>query len=400
MLHSQEKLTPEQKQMARRRRILQGRATQGICILAAFAAISLFAAGWLLLRQDRTFSDSENRMLAQKPAPTLASLADGSFAEGLERWYADQFPGRDLWITADLTFQRALGVREMNGVYLGADGYLLEAPAQEDAAQLGQTEAAICAFAAQHPDIRLTAAIVPNAWGVLSEKLPAGAPVEDQKALIDAIDQAMPDVRTANLTEALRSRRSEPLYYRTDHHWTSLGAYYAYQQLCDALGLTPFDTAAHTALTADRFYGTHYSKARTWNAVPDTITWYDLPNQLTIYNVTAAGQPTDGTDTGLYDTDKLSVYDKYAMFLHGNNGLSRVQGDGTGKILVIKDSYANCFVPYLTANYADIDVVDFRNYNFGLDQLIADNDYDQILVLYSFDSFKSDPYLYRAGVTG
>ena len=212
VLHSQEKLTPEQKEMARRRRILQGRAAQGICILAAFAAISLFAAGWLLLRQDRTFSDSENRMLAQKPAPTLASLADGSFAGGIERWYADQFPGRDLWITADLTFQRALGVREMNGVYLGADGYLLEAPAQEDAAQLGQTEAAICAFAAQHPDIRLTAAIVPNAWGVLSEKLPAGAPVEDQKALIDAIDQAMPDVRTANLTEALRSRRSEPLY--------------------------------------------------------------------------------------------------------------------------------------------------------------------------------------------
>ena len=99
-------------------------------------------------------------------------------------------------------------------------------------------------------------------------------------------------------------------------------------------------------------------------------------------------------------TNKLNVYDKYAMFLHGNNGLSRVEGDGSGKILVIKDSYANCFVPYLTANYAAIDVVDFRNYNYGLDQLIADNDYDQILVLYSFDSFKGDPYLYRAGVTG
>ena len=91
-----------------------------------------------------------------------------------------------------------------------------------------------------------------------------------------------------------------------------------------------------------------------------------------------------------------------AMFLHGNNGLSRIKGDGTGhgRILVIKDSYANCFVPYLTANYADIDVVDFRNYNYGLDQLIADNGYDQILVLYSFDSFKSDPYLYRAGAAG
>ena len=79
------------------------------------------------------------------------------------------------------------------------------------------------------------------------------------------------------------------------------------------------------------------------------------------------------------------------MFLHGNNGLSRVEGDGTGKILVIKDSYANSFVPYLTANYAAIDVVDFRNYNYGLDQLIADNDYDAILVLYSYSSFTSDP---------
>ena len=190
------------------------------------------------------------------------------------------------------------------------------------------------------------------------------------------------------------------IYYRTDHHWTSLGAYYAYSQLCQTLGLTPFDTAAHTALTANGFYGTHYAKARTWNAVPDVITYYDLANTLTVWNVTAAGQPTEGQTTGLYDTDKLSVYDKYAMFLHGNNGLSRVQGNGSGRILVIKDSYANCFVPYLTANYADIDVVDFRNYNYGLDKLIADNGYDQILVLYNFDSFKSDPYLYRAGVQG
>ena len=100
------------------------------------------------------------------------------------------------------------------------------------------------------------------------------------------------------------------------------------------------------------------------------------------------------------DLDKLKVYDKYAMFLHGNNGLSRVEGDGEGKILVIKDSYANSFVPYLTANYAAIDVVDFRNYNYGLDQLIAANDYDQILVLYSYASFTTDPYLYRAGVAG
>ena len=73
-------------------------------------------------------------------------------------------------------------------------------------------------------------------------------------------------------------------------------------------------------LTADGFYGTHYSKARTPDAEPDTITYYDLPNELTIYSVSGPGQPADGETTGLYDTAKLDVYDKYAMFLHGNNG--------------------------------------------------------------------------------
>ena len=244
--------------------------------------------------------------------------------------------------------------------------------------------------------------LAPAASDIYPENVPTAAPLLDEDVYLDQLAQAVQEAggRFVDVRDALRSHKSEYIYYRTDHHWTSLGAYYAYQQLCSTLSLVPFDTTAYTAQTADGFYGTHYSKARTWNAVPDTITWYDLPNSLTIYNVTAPGQPSDGETTGLYDTDKLSVYDKYAMFLHGNNGLSRVEGSGTGRILVLKDSYANCFVPYLTANYAQIDVVDFRNYNYGLDQLIADNDYDQILVLYSFDSFKSDPYLYRAGVAG
>ena len=266
---------------------------------------------------------------------------------------------------------------------------------------LPKNTAAVEALCQRHPG-KVDVLLAPAASVIYPENVPANAPLLDEDAYLDQLSAAVQAAggRFVDVRQTLAEHKDEYIYYRTDHHWTSLGAYYAYQQLCGTLSLTPFDPAAHTALTAENFYGTHYSKARTWNAVPDTITYYDLPNSLTIYNVTAAGQPADGQTTGLYDTDKLNVYDKYAMFLHGNNGLSRIEGDGTGRILVIKDSYANCFAPYLTANYAQIDVVDFRNYNYGLDQLIADNDYDQILVLYSFDSFKSDPYLYRAGVAG
>ena len=209
----------------------------------------------------------------------------------------------------------------------------------------------------------------------LLSDIPGSDQAQAEKDILAGMGQ---NVKTIPLHDVMMSHRTEDIYFRTDHHWTSAGAYYAYKLLCDTLGLTPFDPSAHTVLAADGFYGTHYSKARTWNAEPDTITWYDLQNSLTVWNVTGPGQPTEGTTTGLYDLDKLEVYDKYAMFLHGNNGLSRVEGDGEGKILVIKDSYANSFVPYLTANYAAIDVVDFRNYNYGLDQLIADNGYDPV----------------------
>mgnify|MGYP000370354246 CR=1 FL=1 len=368
--------------------------TSFFCLLLAVSAL----IG--LLMPDRYYSEREKRTLTQKPKFTVADFISGKFSGELEKYLTDQVPLRDGWVTMKTYMELAIGKRESGGVYICKDKYLMDKFTSYSKKQLAANAAALAdlqeKLAAE--GVSMNTILVPMAAQVLTEKLPAYAPVADYTAILQVLTDA--GVDTTDVFFTLAAHSSENIYYRTDHHWTSLGAYYAYQQLCGALGLTPFDPAAHTALTAENFYGTHYSKARTWNAVPDTITYYELQNALTIWNVTGPGQPTEGTTTGLYDTDKLNVYDKYAMFLHGNNGLSRVEGDGSGKILVLKDSYANCFVPYLTANYAAVDVVDFRNYNYGLDQLIADNDYDQILVLYSFDSFKGDPYLYRAGVAG
>ena len=256
-------------------------------------------------------------------------------------------------------------------------------------------------LSARYPG-KVYAMVVPAASVIYPERVPAAAPILDETVYLNQIQTAVEESggTFVSVEQTLADHKDEYIYYRTDHHWTTLGAYYAYSQLCDLLGLTPFDLDSHQAVEIPDFYGTFYSRARTWNAQPDTLTYYDLDNPMTIYTVTGAGMPDAGETTGLYDLAKLGVYDKYAVFLHGNNGLSRVEGDGEGRILVIKDSYANSLVPFLTANYAEIDVVDLRNYNYGLDTLIADNDYDQILVLYSFDSFKSDPYLYRAGIEG
>ena len=374
-------------------------------------AFSLFFVGLFaldLVTPDRAYSELENTTLSQRPSLSSFS-ADGlnKFFTAYTKYVKDQVAGRDNWVALQSTVETKVMQKEQSGgILLGKEHMMFPRTyglVSSETRTLPKNTAALEALCQRYPGL-VNVMLVPAASAVYPENVPAGAPLLDEDRYLDALSEAVQTAggRFVDVRQTLADHKGEYIYYRTDHHWTSTGAYYAYQQLCTALGLTPFDPSAHTARTAEGFYGTHYSKARTPDAEPDTITYYDLPNALTIYTVTAPGQPAEGETTGLYDTDKLSVYDKYAMFLHGNNGLSRIKGNdtGRGRILVIKDSYANCFVPYLTANYADIDVVDFRNYNYGLDQLIADNGYDQILVLYSFDSFKSDPYLYRAGAAG
>ena len=371
-------------------------------------AFSLFFVALFVLDMatpDRAYSEMENTTLTQRPKLTAVSV-DGlnSYFTNYTKYVKDQVFGRDQWISLQSLAETTLFQKtQSGGILLGEEHRMFArhySILPNESKTWGKNLAAVQSLSQRYPG-KVNFMLVPSASVIYPEDLPAGAPQIDEEAILASVRDSGTDYGNfIDVTSALREHKEEYLYYRTDHHWTTLGAYYAYEAFCKELGLTPFDRSAHTAETAENFYGTHYSKARTWNAEPDTITWYDLQNKLTIWNVTGPGQPAEGTETGLYDTEKLKVYDKYAMFLHGNNGLSRVEGDGTGKILVIKDSYANSFVPFLTANYAAIDVVDFRNYNYGLDQLIAANDYDAILVLYSYSSFTSDPYLYRAGVAG
>ena len=372
---------------------------------------SVFFVGMFLLdcvTPDRTVSELENTTLTQRPKVTaqiLSSAGLNRFFNDYTQYTKDQIPGRDAWISLQSFVETALLQKtQSGGILLGDKGQMFDCTyglVSSEERTLPRNIAAVASLAARCPG-KVYVMVAPAASSIYPERVPAHAPLLQEESYLSQIQAAVEQAGGVYLPlkDALSAHKDEYIYYRTDHHWTTQGAYYAYSELCSALGLEPFDRAAHTAVDVPDFYGTFYSRARTWNAQPDTLTYYDLDNPLTIYTVTGPGMPTEGQTTGLYDLDKLDVYDKYAAFLHGNNGLSRVEGDGEGRILVIKDSYANSFVPFLTANYAQIDVVDLRNYNYGLDGLIAENGYDQILVLYSFDSFKSDPYLYRAGIEG
>ena len=369
----------------------------------------LFFAGLLtldLITPDRARSELENTNLTQRPKLTALS-ADGlnSFFTNYTKYVKDQVFARDGWISLQSAVETVLLQKTENGgILLGEDGKMFPRTyglLSTEERTLPKNIAALEALSQRYPG-KVTVMLAPSAACVEPEAVPAYAPLLDEDAYLDQIAQAVEEAggRFLDLRPVLKEHKEEYIYYRADHHWTTLGAYYGYSAFCEALGLTPFDRDAHTAVEVEDFYGTHYSKARTWNAQPDTLTYYELDNRMTVYKITGPGMPETGEEHGLYDLDKLSVYDKYAAFLYGNNGLSRIEGEGEGRILVLKDSYANCFVPYLTANYAEIDVLDFRNYNYGLDKLAEENQYDQILVLYSFDGFKNDMFFYRAGIAG
>lgn len=366
----------------------------GVPLLAASALLLLGLAIANLVWPKRDMIELENRKAAQFPAFSVEALLDGRWQSGFARWMQDQFLLRDAWINTqraadEIVFQKA----EEDGILLGKDQWMFTKLFTIDDATRQQTAKnvqAVAEFAARYPG-KVTFLLAPSASVIYPEALPAGAPMADENALLDDIfAQVGESAAVIDLREPFTARRDEYLYFKTDHHWTTNGAYRAYEQFCALKGLTPFDRDAHEAVTVEDFQGTHYAATRLWDVENDTITYYPLPNQMTIYNITGEAQYEPMTTENLINTDKFATRDKYAAFLDGNNGYSVIEGDGEGSILVVKDSYANSFIPYLTANYEKIGVVDFRNFKYGLDSTIEREGYDEVLILYNFQTFIAD----------
>ncbi|MBC5580240.1 hypothetical protein H8S23_01835 [Anaerofilum sp. BX8] len=391
-------------------------------ILLFFAFILLYSVADSMVN-DRRESELENRKLAQKPAMTvknlLAAKETEKFSYLYEQYINDQFLGRDGWISLKSRAESVLLKTENNGVLYGKDGTMYQKFFVLDTAAGGGTQLEtnienVRQFIARHPGL-VKVMIVPSADMVVTDKLPLAAPFVDEAPWMAQMAQVFAgDAVFLDPTQTLRGHADEYLFYRTDHHWTTLGAYYAYLQYAGAAGRDAASAAGLVPTQVGDFLGTLYSKTKLYNAQADLLSYYpQLDGQMTIVQLLdkadrdavqqayEAGQMSEEAYAqvadrvvDLYETDKLSTRDKYAMFLYGNNGFSRIEGEGKGKVLVIKDSYANCFVPFLTADYAQIDVVDLRSLKgTTVDALIAENSYDDVLVLYNFQSFSSDTNL-------
>ena len=352
----------------------------------------LLGIGTGILVKDREFSDSENRMLAQFPEIGFSSLFDGSFLEGLGDYTADQFPGRDAWITLNLKMNMALGQKEAGGVYLCQDGYLIQVPQEPNWVQAERNLAAAETFAAKYPDLNMVMTVAPNAVTVLSGLLPANAPARDQREDIAWIQGQLNAVQFCDVTDALAAHSDEYIFYKTDHHWTSLGAKYAFYAMAEHMNLAPIKEGDYTAYpVSNTFQGTLSSKSGSHTS-SDTVEIY-IPHSGIDYYVTYAD--TGENISSLYRRSALNEKDHYTVFFGGNHARVDITTTAdTGRcLLLFKDSYANCMVQFLFPYYDHITMIDPRYYYDNIDLVIKSESITDVLFLYNADTFLNDTSL-------
>lgn len=418
MDHSASLSTSTIRRLRRRAEVL----TVGI-----ITAFILCFSVWCLVAPKQTFSENENRALASWPVYSFATLKDGSYMSGIQTYLSDHFPLRDPFMTLKTKYEMLSGREEINDIYLAKDGYYIEAyktPKQQKKiiTQFQKLQDAITTDAKENVRVML----VPTAISTYNAKLPSCAPDQGVLRQVDTMNEiyaALPNMQKVDAWSALQTAAAQEntdrtqasgdadgaqpvadagdadrdtstadgLYYHTDHHWTTHGAYVGYQAYCNAAGLSPIPEAdfQKTCVTTD-FHGTIFSKLHDSTVPGDAITLYEYPaNQLTV------SYPDTGevTDT-LYNRDYLAQKDKYSVFLNNLHPLVEItnaRADSDRQLVLIKDSYANSMVPFLVHHYQKIYVFDTRYYRFGPSSFINEHpEVTDVLLLYNMNTIDTD----------
>lgn len=340
--------------------------------------------------EDRLFSEYENRILAAKPELNRETLRNGSYMKDYEAYVTDQFISRDTWITIKTWGDTCLQKRAINGVYLGKDEYLFQQHLEEDIKMhLADDKIELLKTLVERYHAKIM--LVPTADNIMSDKLPVNAIYYDQKKFLDQVTAEVGAGNVIDVYEALEEHSREEIYYRTDPHWTTLGAYYGYQAWVSGMRrfAFPYDTDKLVTVSED-FLGTLHSMINI-NRKPESIQIFPETLKRPV-SITYDFQTHSQT---LYEDKYLETKNQYGYFLDDNHAFIQIEtGYKNGKeIVIIKDSYANCFIPLLTPHYEKIYVIDLRYCRGKLYDLIDENTTSlrpDVLVLYNCISFIRD----------
>ena len=349
----------------------------------AIAPIALIA----LPKSD--FSENENRALASFPEFSFSSLASGSYNSMIEEYTVDHFPARDFFVGMKTKFELLTGKKEINGVYVCKNGYYMDVYKKPQHTKQFIDGVNELDSSLERAEVQLM--LVPTACCVMSEYLPKNADCYDQLETIDEIYSSV-SCRTINVSDILiENKDSRKLYYKLDHHWTTGAAYLAYAKFCEKNFLALEKESDYDIVSVtDSFKGTTFSKVNDYSAKGESIERYDLPG----LEVKVTYDDTGETSRSMYAPIYLEKKDKYSYFLNNLHYLLTIENENAKtdeEIVVVKDSYANCFIPFIASQYKKIYVIDPRNYNDVISDFVNEHEnVKTVLVLYNVGTLDTD----------
>ncbi len=361
-----------------------------------FIAFVFGLAIWFVVNPKADYSSSEKRYLQQFPETSVDTVLSGEFSEKFETYFADHFPQRNMWVGLNSYYNLGIGLNGRNGVYNSADGYLINVPVDKEN-YVRKNIRVLAEFKEKIGDVPMTVMLAPSTGYIATDKLPLihDSYNDDTYFAETAKTLGESGVNFVDLRETFKQKYAEgvQLYYRTDHHWTTDGAYEGYVKLCEKLGVQPADKDSFAKTAYGGFYGTTYSTSGYWLTKPDSITVYDN-QENTDKNITVKISE-DGKDNhygSMFFYNHIDEDDKYPVFLDGNHALTEIQNKNAknGTIVVIKDSFSHSLAPFLAENYSKVVLVDLRYYKQSVSDLIKKENPEQVVALYGIDNLATD----------
>ena len=362
--------------------------------IAIFFLLPMILLLGSIFSPDRESSQRENRNLTQLPKLTAASLFSGDYMTRFEKYMSDQVVGRDGFVAAKTFLNRATGKTEQNGVYIGEDGWLFEEPSKYDDEKVTETVDAIRSFFEECEIEHQMFVLVPNSSEIVTDKLPKHLSFESQENQIQKIYSRLPEkINCIDAEGALKNGGSpEKLYYKSDHHWTSYGAKSVFDTVAKSWELDVYSVNYQTYALSDSFFGTLSSSSGIYDN-PDVIEAIIPENSAGTYIVLNSSQKTKSVS--MFDLSKLENGNQYEVFLGGNfSKLTITTTSNTeNKLLLFKDSYANCMLPMLTPFFKEIVVVDARYFTDDIRAVVNDGEFTHMMFLYNVNTFLEDTSL-------
>ena len=377
-----------------KKRIVLNKTKEGkhVNIFLIFTMVIVMAVLSLgsLAAPDREKSDNENRFLTQKPKFSIENVLEGKFETQLEDYLSDQIIGRENWIKIMSTTLKSVGYKDVNGVYILDDGRLIERKTQSEfnsvrfKNNLDQIVEMNDEVSEAGTEVRVM--LVPTAAHSYRDKANLSTNFDEGEAFTVARD-TLGDM-LIDLEDAFVPEDNTAYYYKTDHHWNYSGAEKGASVYRDSLGLSPKNWEAEE-LTKD-FKGTLYSKVLLSERVRDTINVPEDSMDMKL-KVSIGDEAYDS----VYFMDRLENKDKYEVFFGGNYEKVDIVNEGSGskakpRLLIVKDSYANSFIPFILDDFSLITMVDTRYFRESVKDLALDGEYEQVLVLYSVSNFSEE----------